>query len=142
MYKWVYCGWERGGGDSFYLCFKNEFPALWIKLLSSKLHRGMVESSNNQLDSYVHHMHVPNCRNNEILQGRWKTECNSCCVYLIWLIAKKNIMHNLCMLNDFKCYSDYLWQRVHSFTTVNNEKIWKTSIFPLQIEDRLKICRV
>ena len=54
---------------SFYLRFKNEFPALWIKLSPSKLHRGMVESSNNQSDTYVHHIHVSNCRNNEILQG-------------------------------------------------------------------------
>ena len=37
---------------------------------SPKRHRrnGIAETS--QTD--VHHMHVPNCRNNEILQGRWK----------------------------------------------------------------------
>ena len=53
----------------------------------------MVESSNNQSDRYVHHMHVPNCRNNENLQGE-KTEFYSHRVYLIRLKAKKNIMHN------------------------------------------------
>ena len=38
--------------------------------IAKQTSQGMVESSNNQSDGYVHH--IPNCGNNEILQGRWK----------------------------------------------------------------------
>ena len=41
------------GGGSFYLHFKNEFLTLPIKLSPSKLHKGMVESSNNQIAMFI-----------------------------------------------------------------------------------------
>ena len=46
------------------------------------------------------------------------------------------------MLNGFKCYSKYLWQRVHSFTNVNKckqrENIKKHPYFHFELKRQAK----
>ena len=56
-------------GDSTEVRLDRVVPTCVLKMNSRTLNKAIV-SSNNQSDSYVHHMHVLNCTNNEISQGR------------------------------------------------------------------------